>query len=319
LLEDRDPEVVSAALDALRAPEDDGLVSVAVGHLANRYTASAAVGALERGGLETLVAVDEGLGGNELARHSQEMLVRAAREIGGAPAVATLLRHVTHQDREVGLSVMTALAALIPLHSHELEHDIDVAESAGVVADLVHATHVLRGRTVFADQPAADVLCMALGDELELLRRRVLATLSMRHGVEGIQRVAFQLSQRDARTHALALEWLDVTLIGADRAVVPLFEPSLSDRERLQALAKTFPLASMDRYEILLDLAHDPDDRWRRPWLAACALYSAAEMTDVDLETLIDAATATGETDAAANIVTETVACLRERHERSTW
>ena len=79
-----------------------------------------------------------------------------------------------------------------------------------VAEDLEHATHVLRALVAFAGEPSATLLCDALRDELDLLRKRVLAALSMRHGIEGLSRVVFQLAQRDARSHALALEWLDV-------------------------------------------------------------------------------------------------------------
>ena len=67
----------------------------------------------------------------------------------------------------------------------------------------------------------------------------------MRHGTAGLNRVAFQLAQRDARSHALAIEWLDVTLSGSDRPVVSLLEPNLSDRERLGRLLRSFPVETL--------------------------------------------------------------------------
>ena len=123
---------------------------------------------------------------------------------------------------------------------------------------------------MFADQPAATLLGTALRDELGLMRRRVLTAFSMRHGTDGFDRVVFQLAQRDA-VYALAIEWLDITLTGTDRGVVALLEPRLSDRDRLKALARVFPISPCPQPELLLDLVADRDDRWRRPWIAACA------------------------------------------------
>ena len=64
--------------------------------------------------------------------------------------------------------------------------------------DLEHATHALRALVAFEDEPAATLLRAALRDELDLVRQRVLAAFSMRHGTEGFDRVVFQLAQRDS-------------------------------------------------------------------------------------------------------------------------
>ena len=143
---------------------------------------------------------------------------------------------------------------------------------------------MLRALVAFEDEPAATLQCAALRDELELVRQRVLAAFSMRHGTEGFDRVVFQLAQRDPRSHALALEWLDVTLTGTDRAAVALLEPRLSDRERLNMLARTFPVPPLSRRDILLELVQDRDGRWRRPWIKACALYTASGISEEELE-----------------------------------
>ena len=135
----------------------------------------------------------------------------------------------------------------------------------------------------------------------------------MRHGTDGLNRVAFQLAQRNPRSHALALEWLDVTLTGTDRAVVALLEPGLSDRERLNALTGHFAVAPLSQQELLIDLVQDGDDRWRRPWIKACALYTASGMSEIDLEALAAAvgdAPATLETDDEEMIVHETLTAL---------
>ena len=275
LLVDVDTEVVNAALAALRLPDDAALLPGVVAHLDHRQTVGAAVSALVRVGEPALAVVDDGLRGDDHDRHVQEMLVRAAREIGGPSAIAVLRRHIEHRDREVGLAVMKALASLGPASSGVIDGEPDLTESV-VREDLEHATHALRALVVFEAVPAATLLCGALGDELELIRQRVLAAFSMRHGTAGFNRVIFQLAQRDSHSHALALEWLDVTLTGTDRAAVALLEPRWSNRERLQALARTFPLPPLGQRAALLELVEDRDGRWRRPWVKACALYTTA-------------------------------------------
>ena len=144
-----------------------------------------------------------------------------------------LRRHVEHRDRDVGLAVMTALASLHPSDlssEHGVPGEHGEAELAVVRTDLEHATHILRALVAFDGDPSTALVRGALRDELGLVRQRVLAGLSIRHGTEGANRVAFHFAQRDARSHALALEWLDVTLSGPDRGVIPVLEPDLSER-----------------------------------------------------------------------------------------
>ena len=169
---------------------------------------------------------------------------------------------------------------------------------------------MLRALVAFEDVPAATLLCAALRDELELIRQRVLAAFSMRHGTEGFNRVVFQLAQRDSHSHALALEWLDVTLTGTDRAAVALLEPRLSDRERLNALARTFPLAPLTQRAALLELVEDRDGRWRRPWVKACALYTASGISEAELDAVTAATAATVESSTDPE-PTKTASCTR--------
>ena len=113
------------------------------------------------------------------------------------------------------------------------------------------------------------------------LNRRVLAGLGARHGDDALERVSFQFAKGDGRSHALAVEWLDVTLTGTDRAAVALLEPGLSDAERLRRLTRALPLPELSLEEVLVDLITDPEQRWRQPWVQACALHAAWSTPDV--------------------------------------
>jgi HEAT repeat protein len=282
LLVDHDADVVNATLAALHFPDDGELLELVADHLGNRRTVGAAADAMIRAGDAALVVVDDALSANRLRSDTLESLVRVARTIAGPTAFAVLWRHVGHHDREVGLAVMRSLATLGPSDANDV--DLDRVETVVLGDDLEHATRVLHARVAFADEFAARMLNAALQDELVLLRQRVLAALSMRHGTDGLSRVVFQLEQRDTRSHALALEWLDVSLAGPDRAVIALLDPGLSDRERVSALSRWYPVAPSTHRDLLLDLVQDREDRWRRPWITACALYAASEMSSFDIE-----------------------------------
>lgn len=202
---------------------------------------------------------------------------------------------------------MTALAAL-----ESSSADTPVA----VRADLEHAGYVLQALQVLAEVESADVLLSALSDELELLRRRVVAGLSIRYGANALSRVEFQLAQRSARYHALALEWLDVTLVGTDRAAVALLEPGLSTQARLRLLARWFAIPPSTPHMVLLDLVDDRSGRWRRPWLTACVLLAADDMSEPAFEALARAATLespSGEAGDPMLIVRETLEGIRQR------
>ena len=315
-----DPDVVNAALSAIRWPDDQELLVAVVGHLDDRSTAGAAVDALARSGDAALAVIDEGLCGHiRLGQHGREQLARVCRQIGGASAAEVLRRHVQHRDREVGLTVMTALAALgAPRDNADrgragLRTGRDETAAMVIRADLEHATHLLQALLILCDTPSADVLRSALMDELELLRRRVLAGLSMRYGVEGLSKVGFQLAQPNRHFHALALEWLDVTLVGTDRAAVALLEPELSAHRRMRLLVRSFPIPPATLRTVLIDLAEDHDDRWRRPWITACALLAAYNIPELGVEALARAESPVGDNDDQTEIVQETLVAIGQR------
>ncbi len=315
LLSDPEPTVVEAALDALRWPEDLDLVETVVAHLDDRATAAAAVVALGRAGEPALEFISHALADDGRGRRVHELLVRVTRDIGGPRARDILHRHVDHRDREVGLGVLRALAVL---GADRRDGDGDVTGSALAAAELEHATHVLAALVPFVAEPAAAMQCAALRDELDLSRRRVLAALSMRHGIDGIQRVTFHLAQRDARSHAIALEWLDVTLSGADRGVIPMLEPGLTEAARLQSLRQRFPVPHREPTDVLTDLVANPAGRWR-PWITACAIYTAAEQADLDLVGVAAAARSDIRlVGSESEIVAETVTGLLARARRVT-
>ena len=304
-----DSSVINAALAAVRLPDDRDVLIDVVAHLDDRSTAAAAVDALVRSGAAGLELADDVLGGRlHLGQHGHEQLARVCRMVGGSPAVTVLWRHAEHRDREVGLAVLTALAVVGSAK-------IGTTDTL-IRADLEHATRVLNALVVIEHITSAGVLRSALWDEVELLQRRVLAGLAIRYGADEVSRIGFQLAQSNPRFHALALEWLDVTLVGIDRAAVALLEPDVTADQRVELLTRWFPVSPATPHSIVSELIEDPDDRWRRPWITACALLVAADMTTLDIEAMTRSASqrfAADEGDEHGHIVRETIAGIDRR------
>ena len=66
--------------------------------------------------------------------------------------------------------------------------------------------------------------------------------------------------------------------------------------------------------EILLELVQDRDGRWRRPWIKACALYTASGMSEPELDVISAAAAESltaDTTNAEELVVHETLAGIR--------
>ena len=307
LVHDPDVHVRRTALDAVAGPHDAVLLDDVLMALRDRRSAGAAANALARIGDGALDLIDRGLADDSYEPAAQEQLARALRLIGGPAAIAVLRSHLHHPEREVGLAVMAALGALVSPGDDEPSRSV-------AVGDLEHAGVVLHALLSFGSDTDGALLHAALLDELTLARERVLAALSTSYGAEAVRKVAFQFAQQDERSHTLALEWLDVTLAGSERAAIALLEPDLADEERSARLDRALGLAPATETEILLDLVVDPDGRWRRPWLAACALqFAEGRAAGPAVFDAVAARSAGGTVDGPDDIVGETHAGLVRR------
>ena len=245
--------------------------------------------------------------------------VRACRSIGDPQAVEILRNHADHPDRDVGLAVLRASlhivgeAANLPGSTGRADPANDPANAAvgrsTMREDVEHAARIVSTRKMFEGRESAEVLRSALNDEIALLRQRLLVALGLMYGRSAIERVTLQLSQTDPAEQALAMEWLDVTLSNDERAALALLEPGITDDEQWRRLYKAFPRPSMSLEEALRDLINDPDNVWRRPWLAACALVAATDFPELTLDLPLSG-TRVHDHD---NIIAETLAGLRRR------
>ena len=119
--------------------------------------------------------------------------------------------------------------------------------------------------------------------------------------------MSVQLERADTRTHALGrMEWLDVWFDGHGSICRRAARAGPVDPERLRRLARALPLADLSLTELLRDLVLDDDNRWRQPWVRACALHASASVPELATHTL----DLTGET---SSIVRETAAAIRSR------
>jgi hypothetical protein len=269
LLDDPAPEVRSAALDAVEEGDAFAL-EPARRALEHPATASAAAAAIGRLGDVAVPALEAALSAPEAGRsRAVARLVRAARTSAARDAV--LARHVEHPDRSLGLAVMERLAGP-GAASAALAATLDKV----VRADVEHAAATLEASVAIAAEPALDTdrsVRSALDDELRLAVRRVVAALAARHGRDEVGAALRHLSG-DQRNGAIAAEALEVTL-GRDRArlVQALLDPTLGTEDRLARLRSTPPSGEhRGGGEWLVELAGDPDGRWRSSWLQACAV-----------------------------------------------
>ena len=268
LLADPDPRVRAAALGSVRAGDDVAVAAVLAG-LRDPATLGAAAGAAGRLGDAIVPALAAALdGAGSPAPVEVGRLVRAT----AVPSPArddVLRRHLAHADPELGLTVIERLVGPAPATDA-----VAAALDAAAALDVRHAVWVLTARVALED--VDEPLRRALDDELDLIRRRILAGRLARHGSDLVGPPTTELAS-DGPGAALAAEALGV-LLGRDAApLLALLEPGRTPAERLARLTRIpdGPDVPGGPDSWLRDLVEDPAERWRSPWLRACAIRAA--------------------------------------------
>ena len=290
LLVDDDVSVRCAALESIR-PGDSFAVAPAIAALGDARFVGAAAGAVGRLGDAVLP---------ELARQLDAAGVPAAPPVLRVVRATTtrtpardeiLRRHAGHPDRDLGLVVLERLIAPEPASDETGE-----ALAPVLADDLAHARRILAAEAgLFAPLPALpagddrfratdEPVRRALDDELDLVRRRVVAGRLVRHGSDRLGSAMLELGG-GGPTAALALEALDVHLGPTESGqVLPLLDPGLSNAQRLRRLPAAGGVAGTstggadggpDASSVLRDLVEDDRHEWRSPWLRACAIHAA--------------------------------------------
>ena len=193
-------------------------------------------------------------------------LVRAAAAAAPEHGVGIVAPALDDPDRSVVLAALDALDTAGGRGLVAPEVLDDVLRDAAVLA-----TRALAARATLADDDGP--LIRALGDEIDLARRLVIAVLALRHG-DGIRAAVRVVDHGEGARRALAVEALDVALSRAEAAVaLPLVRRDLPSEERTAGLRRAGPPAR-SREEWIADIAGDPEGVWRSSWLAACARHA---------------------------------------------
>jgi hypothetical protein len=275
LLVDPDVAVRRAALDAVR-PADEHAAGPAIAALDDPRTHEAAAGAIDRLGDLVVPALSQALDAPGPVTATTRRLVRAVRT--PSPARDRVLAgHLGHPDRELGLQVMERLAASGP-------GSAETADALGAILDddARHAARVIAARLAvdrsdLQDAPDAPGLPLhgALGDELALLASRIAGGRLVAHGTDRLGPPLRGLTAGGPQL-ALAIEAVEVALPADEaRIVLAVLQPDLSPEERIARLPAPDGEAPVDLGGWLRDLVEDRQDRWRSPWLRACAIRTA--------------------------------------------
>jgi hypothetical protein len=268
LIRDPDPQVRVAALEAV-SPFDEPLVTdviVALGEPPTIGAAAAAIGRLGDAALPHVrAAVDEA---SPPVPESTLRLVRSVRAASPGGAAACLGPCLEHPDRELGLAALTALESA-QVDAEALATTLDRV----LDADVEHAARCLAALAAVAPAP---LLERAIRDDLDLLRQRVIALLSIRHGSDTIRPASLGLTGDDEGRRALAIEVFEVRLSRDENArAVPVVRVDLPETERLRLLQRVISIPVTDRAHVIVEIVDDRENSWRSPWLQACAAYEA--------------------------------------------
>ncbi len=281
LLADPAPTVRAAALRSVGVEDGEPGLSAALTALEDPHTVAAAGGAVRRFGDGAVGALELALAGDATASPATVRLVRA---VAPSPARdAALGEYLGRGDPALGLAVVEALGAGGP-SSTDLWNALDAMTSA----DLARAVELLEA-VVLVDATAPEglpaptgrrALRHALRDELELVRRRVRASLTARHGSTSVGPALAALGTADSDL-SLAVESLEVS-VGAPngRAVAALLDPRTTDAEQLAALRgilrRHAAQATVDGVVARLAAGGSPGPG-ADGWLRTCAVAAAEQ------------------------------------------
>lgn len=268
-----DPATRIAARSAAAMSGDVDLVARVVDDLVDPGDMEAAVAALTATSasldyhLERVLveAEDES---DDLSERRAIRLLRCIRTADQAPGYV-LGSHLRHHNRRVSLAVCQALTRT---GGHEGLDELDSLLEDGVAV----AARVLVTLETLPDDPRLAVLRHSLHDEMNLVREGVIVALALTGVADLMTDAARRFAGGDTRAIAHAVETMEVHLPGnRARLAVPVLDDRMTDSQRLANLRKLTGVPATDLTAALSDLAEDPEDRWRSPWLAGCAIHAA--------------------------------------------
>lgn len=285
LLDDSNPVIVNAALEAagkIRNRED---VPLLVRCLANRKTRAEAQAALVRYGTRIVGTLGDYLGDPNEGESVRRTLPRVLGRIATPEAAGILVRNLPHSSLEMRFQILKALNRIrrdhpeVPIPGEVIDREI-LQEAKRYYAFLSSAQ-----ADSASEGPGRTLLVRTLEERLDQSLERLFRLLGLRYPPEEIYDAYQAVRSSRAQRRAAALEFLDNTLEGPlKRVLLPILEESSWDR--LQPLAKEhFGLDALSPEQCLGELIGS-DDRWMK----IVALYRAAELQLSSLEAVMRSA-----------------------------
>lgn len=278
LTRDGDPVVVTQAIEGIGAARDRTFVPWLLEAMNQKHQKRHARAALARFGEEIVGTLGEVLASPETTLGLKRNIPRVLGDIPSQRAIDLLLAHLDADDPTVRANVARGLSKLRNTHGNLKFNRRRI--TAAVVAegrkysDMAQILQVLEEEA----RPAASLLRRAVQEKKQRVLERIFVLLGLRYRPEDMESAYQGLMNRNPRTRASALEFLDNVLRKELRDhLLPLLEQR-DDAGIARAGGALFrdPIGSREAA-----LAHllDCDDAWLR----ACALYAVAPVPPENL------------------------------------
>ena len=270
LLQDEDPRVRIAAVEAageMRSPE---LVLALIYRLADPAAGMAAVRALTAHGPEIERTLFKVLRNPREDIRVRRRLPRVLEQIGERTAFEVLVSALDTKDPELKAHAARAAARI---RERLPQLSVDDARMDAVFREQVEGAY--QTLTILLDLalPAEHLLAEALRGRFRSYVSLAFGVLEIRYPSQTIQLVRANLESDDRTIRANALEIVDNVLTKDEsRLLLPLAEDGYTLQGRVQKGRDLFSLVSCSAEVWMTRLLNDP-----HPWIVSCTLYYAAE------------------------------------------
>lgn len=276
LLDDDEPEVRRAALQAAGQIAHPRLWPAVVAALANPELRAAAEGALSRAGAELPRIMQAHLGRDDLPQPARIRLTRICGRNGSAAMAAALLPYLETPNSLWRTELYRALLACHITLDTALRERVDrqLRREAALAGWMLAARHDIAGLT------GAELLRRALEHAFLQARTRLLLLLGLLFDPRLTEQARLALEYGAPDQRAYAVESLDGLLPGELKALLPLLE-ELPLEEQLRRLRASLTLPAHGPLARLRALAAG-DEAPAELWLRCCACYVLGQHGDAD-------------------------------------
>jgi ATP/ADP translocase len=274
LLDDREPEVVRAALRAAGALADRAYLYKIVTLLGNPRLRGAAVASLNAFGAAITGTLSDVLNDDTVPLRIRRQIPRVLKNVPDQRSVEVLLPAIAHPDLSIRVAVLKALNRLRQTDS-QLNFDqafvtdqlLNEARNCYELSAALAPFRSFEG----SDRPAVKLLARTMQDRLKGTVARLFRLLGLSYPPKEIYAAYLAVSRPTQYNAAAALEFLDTLIDGkVKRVLLPLLDaPEFAlDRGR-----EIFGLRELSTEELIRMQIGSGD-----PWLAACSAAAAAEL-----------------------------------------